>query len=125
WSNRAKRLAHRENDGKTSDASLILADLATKVSSRESRALATDVQARMVRAVRRVNSSARDLGAKPAMLHVLMGARCPAILVEAAFVSNPRESELLRRADYQEAVASGVADGVLAHLGKPAIAQAN
>lgn len=119
----AKRLAHRENDGQPGDAQLILADLATKVSTRESRALATDVQARIMRAVKRVNSAARDLGAKPAMLHVLMGARCPAILVEAAFVSNPREATLLRRADYQEAVASAVADGILAHLKEPALAR--
>ncbi len=119
----AKRLADRENDGQTGDAKLILADLATKVSTRESRALATDVQARLMRSIRRVNSTARDLGAKPAMLHVLMGARCPAILVETAFVSNPREATLLGRADYQEAVAEAVSQGILAHLKAPALAR--
>lgn len=113
----AKRLAHRENDGAEMDETeFILADLATKVSARESKALAHSVQKRLVRAARRVNSGARDLGVKAAMFHVLLGARCPSILVETAFVSNPREAAMLRRADYQGAIAEALADGVWAHL---------
>ncbi|MEO1170461.1 MAG: N-acetylmuramoyl-L-alanine amidase, partial [Myxococcota bacterium] len=119
----AKRLAHRENNGAEMDElEFILADLATKVSARESKALARSVQKRLVRAARRVNSSARDLGVKSAMFHVLLGARCPSILVETAFVSNPREAEMLRRADYQNAIADALADGVMAHLSAPMVA---
>ncbi|MEL6761463.1 MAG: N-acetylmuramoyl-L-alanine amidase [Myxococcota bacterium] len=122
----AKRLAHRENERSKQnpdELNLILADLTKKVSTRESKALAVGVQKRMIRAARRVNSKARDLGAKPAMLHVLMAARCPAILIETAFVSNPRDATMLRRADYQDALATAVASGISAHLKQPLMAQ--
>lgn len=122
----AKRLAHRENKRSKQnpdELKLILADLTKKVSTRESKALAVGVQKRMIRAARRVNSKARDLGAKPAMLHVLMAARCPAILIETAFVSNPRDATMLRRADYQDALATAVASGISAHLKQPLMAQ--
>ncbi|MEM6733914.1 MAG: N-acetylmuramoyl-L-alanine amidase, partial [Myxococcota bacterium] len=65
----AKRLAHRENADQGQGVELILADLATKVSTRESRSLASDIQRRLVRSVKPIHPKVRDLGAKPAMLH--------------------------------------------------------
>lgn len=121
----AARLAHRENDGTPpNEVGLILADLATKVNARESRAFAQNVQRRLVRAARTVNPAARDLGSKPAMLHVLMGARCPAILVETAFVSNAKEAKMLQRADYQTAIAQALTEGIAAQLKETLLAQA-
>lgn len=115
----SKRLAHRENAGgakKKGELNLILADMATKVSTGESAELAELVQSQLVRKVKRVNSTVRDLGVKSAMLHVLINTRAPAILVETGFVSNEREEILLRRNDYQDAVADAIASGVIAHL---------
>jgi N-acetylmuramoyl-L-alanine amidase len=51
---------------------------------------------------------------KQAPFYVLAGARMPAILIEAGFVSHPDESRRLKSADYQEKLARAVADGVAA-----------
>jgi N-acetylmuramoyl-L-alanine amidase len=43
---------------------------------------------------------------------VLIGAQMPSVLAEVAFLSNPREERLLRRADYRQKVAQGLYKGV-------------
>lgn len=45
-------------------------------------------------------------------LHILKAARMPAVLVEVAFISNPREEKLLRTPTFLQAVAQAIADAV-------------
>jgi N-acetylmuramoyl-L-alanine amidase len=121
----ALRLAARENsthEEHVSEVQLILADLATKVTSRESKALAERVQRGLYSKVRRHNPEARDLGVKPSLFYVLLGARMPAVLVETSFVSNPREAKLLATPAYQGAVADAVATAVVEQLSSGAVA---
>lgn len=49
---------------------------------------------------------------KQALFFVLVGAKMPAILVEASFVSNPEEEKRLRSEKYQEETARAIAEGV-------------
>jgi len=50
----------------------------------------------------------RDRGVRQAPFRVLMGAAMPAVLVEVAFITNRKEEELLRRADYREQIAQSL-----------------
>ncbi len=111
----AIRLAARENQASersVSDLQLILADLATKSNVEESHQLAEKVQSSIIEGLGQKKQRARDLGVKHALFYVLLGVKMPAILVETAFVSNPTEEKRLRSGDFQDEVASDVANGV-------------
>ncbi len=61
---------------------------------------------------------ARDLtiknrGVKQATFVVLAGVYLPAVLVETAFITNPREEELLKDDAFQETIVNGLVDAVL------------
>jgi N-acetylmuramoyl-L-alanine amidase len=82
-----------------------------------------DIYAPSVRAARKVQAAvvrqtgARDLGlVQRSDLTGFNWANVPAILVETGFMSNPRESALLRTAGYQDKVAEGLAAGVAAFV---------
>ena len=112
----AMRLAARENASskkRIGDLQFILADLATKANTDDSVRLARLVQSEMVTRLRKTwGDSVRDLGVKQALFFVLVGAKMPAILVEASFVSNDEEEKRLRSEKYQEETARAIADGV-------------
>ncbi|MGH7577566.1 MAG: N-acetylmuramoyl-L-alanine amidase family protein, partial [Longimicrobiales bacterium] len=56
--------------------------------------------------------SGPDRGVKRAGFRVLVGALMPAVLVEAAFISNPAEARLLGTAAFQQKIAWALADAV-------------
>ncbi len=121
----ALRLAARENSTKeeqVSDVQLALADLATKVNTRSSQALAKRIQRGLLDAARPFNKSVRNLGVKSSLFYVLLGARMPAVLVETSFISHPKEAKLLASARYQAALAESIADAVVAHFATPMVA---
>lgn len=133
----AKRLAHRENvlakgagdvpepsdaedeleelipDSRAGkDLRLILADLAMRSATTESRRLAGYVQSSVVGTLSRDYDKVKDLGVKHALFYVLLGARMPAVLVETGFVSSPMESKRLANRKYQAKLADSVAAGI-------------
>lgn len=57
-----------------------------------------------------------DRGVKRSRFLVLKNAPCPAVLVECAFVSNPREEEKLLQETYREAIAQCLARGTVNYL---------
>ncbi len=50
-------------------------------------------------------------------LQVLVRTRCPAVLVEMGYLSNPQEAALLGQADFQQRMARAIAAGIRDHLG--------
>jgi len=112
----AMRLAARENaelgNGSISDLDFILADLAMKSNVDDSVRLGRSVQGSMMKKLRANWPDVPDLGLKHALFYVLMGNRMPSILVETSFLSNKVEERRLASAEYQEAIASGVVEGV-------------
>lgn len=58
-----------------------------------------------------------DRGAKTASFYVLRNTKMTAILVEAAFISNPQEEQLLADHAFRVKVAVGVFEGVQQYLG--------
>lgn len=57
---------------------------------------------------------AADRGVRRARFAVLRAAPCPAILVECGFLSNDAEEERIAREDHRQAIAQGIANGILA-----------
>ncbi|MFW5920305.1 MAG: N-acetylmuramoyl-L-alanine amidase [Polyangiales bacterium] len=116
----ALRLAARENATSTDEVTelqRLLAGLHRQGQVGASRELAGEVQHWMVRAGRRVLEDLPDRGVKEAMFYVLVGARMPAILVEASFLTQPREAEALKTDEYRQALADGIAEGIVRHFG--------
>jgi N-acetylmuramoyl-L-alanine amidase len=110
-----RRLALRENatdDEPEAERDFILADLGMTEFLRDSDRLAKEVQTTLVRRVTKAYGAPRDLGVKHALFHVLMGVRMPSVLVETAFVTNPREEKRLASESYRDLVAEAVADAV-------------
>lgn len=77
------------------------------VASPESRALALAVHQDVV-----VRLALPDRGIKQAGFYVLKHTVMPAVLVEGAFLSNPREAALLAAPDFRQALAEGIGAGV-------------
>lgn len=56
---------------------------------------------------------------KEANFYVLRNTTMPAVLVETAFLSNPREEQKLSMLIYQNMMATAIADGIMASMGVP------
>ncbi len=115
----ALRLAAQENDTDESGVSalqLVLASLYRKDQVDRSLELAADVQRATLIGGRRVLPTLNDRGVKKALFYVLVGARMPAILVEASFITRPEEAELLATDGYRQALAEGIADGIARYV---------
>ncbi len=128
-SKRALRLAARENKvtvAQMSDLSKILHGIGQRWKVQESRQLARLVQRAMVARVRARWRGVKSLGVKRAPFYVLIGAWRPSILVEVGFVSNAREARRMRDRKYRQALAEGIARGMMRFVGVgPRNAKAN
>ncbi len=99
-----------------SDLESILNDLMKNAKINESSRLATKVQSAMVQHLGANFGYIQNKGVKQAPFYVLLGAQMPSILVEAAFISNPRECQRLTDEKYQEAVADGIIKGIRKYI---------
>ena len=57
-----------------------------------------------------------DRGVRKAMFYVLVGARMPAVLVEASFLTYEPEARALTKPKYRRALADGIASGIASYL---------
>jgi len=111
----AIRLAARENGttrGRVTRLQRLLAGLHRAGQVEASRRLAGTVQERMLEAGRERHAALADRGVKEAGFHVLVGARMPAVLVEASFLTHPPDAEALESPDHREALATGLAEAI-------------
>ena len=111
----AAAVAARENNMSLQDISsleAILFDLMANAKINESSRLAAEIQQAMVAGLSPGFSNIRDLGVKQGPFHVLLGATMPSALIEAAFITNPREEKRLNSPDYQRQVANAIVRGV-------------
>ncbi len=114
------RLAEMENglrsmtgaEGHDRDAAVILSSLIQNYKIEESLSLAEQVQRSLVEALRRNGTPVEDLGVKSGPFYVLVGAGMPCVLVEASFITHPREGRRLAQPSYQKAVARGLVHGI-------------
>ncbi|MDJ0722069.1 MAG: N-acetylmuramoyl-L-alanine amidase [Desulfobacterales bacterium] len=109
------RVAAMENATSTrniSDLQTILMDLMQNAKINESSRLAGYVQSNMIRYLDRKYSNVKDKGVKQAPFYVLLGAQMPAILIETAFISNPRECKRLMDPAFQDRLSDGIVSGI-------------
>jgi N-acetylmuramoyl-L-alanine amidase len=88
-------------------AEFILWDMAHNAFMHESNELAILVQEGLDKKLRIDNR-----GVRQAHFYVLSGANMPSILVEVAFISNPREEHMLTSPDFQKKVAEGLYNAI-------------
>ncbi len=119
----ALRLAARENGTSTSEVSglsRILAHLYRDAQGAASRRLAAGIEGATLAQARRFVPTLMDRGVKSAMFYVLVGARMPAVLVEASFLTEPKEARLLHTDRYRQALADGIAQGIVRYATREA-----
>jgi N-acetylmuramoyl-L-alanine amidase len=115
----ALRLAARENGTPVAEVTGIqrlLARVHRADQVERSRRLAEHVHAATLAGGRRVLPDLPDRGVKSAVFYVLVGARMPAVLLEASFLTKPEEAEALRSETYREALAGGIAEGIVRYV---------
>jgi N-acetylmuramoyl-L-alanine amidase len=117
-SEEALDIAQRENevikyegngdDSNYSNEMKILATMAQNDYNKESQELAAMIQKDMEQ-----HSGLADRGVKQAGFYVMVGASMPNVLVETAFLSNPREEKLLKSSSFQQKVAEAIFESVM------------
>jgi len=115
----AAAVAARENASSTltmSHLNDLVKQIALNSKLEESRDLARQVQASMVRRLRASNQQVRDLGVKQAPFVVLVGASMPSVLVEVSFLTHKQEGRLLGTGAYRQRIAEALLDGVRRYL---------
>jgi N-acetylmuramoyl-L-alanine amidase len=112
-------VAARENSTSTkniSDLQSILTELMQNTKIDESRRLAGLVQSSLCNHMGKHYQKIRNRGVKQAPFYVLLGARMPAILVQASFLSNPRECRRLTNLKYQDNLCEGIVKGIRKYI---------
>lgn len=117
----ARRLAYLENNpaefeegiiGENEDEiKMILWDMAQSAHLKQSGLLAESIQKELNLLLRTSNR-----GIKQAPFKVLAGVACPAVLVEVAFISNPKEERRLLKEGFQINVAKAVYRGMVNYI---------
>jgi len=82
----------------------------------ESKILCGFIQKNLVKRLASQYSRVNDLGVKKAPFYVLVGARMPAALVEASFLSHSMEAKRLQTASYRYLVAAGLYYGIIEYI---------
>jgi len=73
--------------------------------------LGFSIQSNLIKTTKR-----SDRGLRRARFAVLKNAPCPAALVECGFLTNPEEEALMIDANYREAAARGISNGILGYI---------
>ena len=120
----SRRLAYLENNSSAlqsridpssdDDLMMILWDMAQTAYIKQSSRLAELVQEELDALL-----GTRNRGVKQAPFKILAGVACPAVLVEAAFISNPEEEQKLASEEFQAKVAEAIYSGLARYLRMP------
>jgi N-acetylmuramoyl-L-alanine amidase len=100
-----------------SDLQKILYDLMQNAKINESSRLAGYVQGAIIGHLKNKRySRVKNKGVKQAPFYVLLGAQMPSILIETAFISNPRECKRLINPRFQERLSEGIIKGIRSYI---------
>lgn len=112
---RSLAVAARENASSNmsrSQMSSVLKQYLLSAKIEESQTLATHVQSSVVGKLSAKYQPVKDKGVKKAPFVVLIGADIPSILVETAFITNPRDEKRLKDSAYINQMAEGIMAGI-------------
>lgn len=110
----SRRLAARENEGapkKETEIEAIVSDLLQTAVTEESAVLAREVKRSFKRRIQK-KYKVDDIRVKTALFYVLVGAKCPSLLIETGFVTHKKEGKRLKQASYQRDLSSAIAEAV-------------
>ncbi|MBI4373485.1 MAG: N-acetylmuramoyl-L-alanine amidase [Deltaproteobacteria bacterium] len=109
----SRRLAARENRGskrREKDEEAILSDLIQTAATEESAELAGFLKKSLSKTLRKEGVS--GVRVKTALFYVLVGAKCPGLLIETGYLTNVSEAKRLKDKKFQERFAEALADGI-------------
>lgn len=112
----ARKVAARENfttAAEISDLEMIFFDLLQNNKINQSSILAGYVHNAMVdKLANGYGKKVRNLGIKHAPMRVLINTEMPCILIETAFISNPKEAKQLKSTAFQKTLAASIFNGI-------------
>ncbi len=112
----ARKVAARENfttTSKISDLEMIFFDLLQNNKINQSSILAGYVHNAMVNKISdKYHEKIRNLGIKHAPMRVLINTEMPCILIETAFISNPKEAKKLKSLAFQNTLSASIFNGI-------------
>nr|WP_240192018.1 N-acetylmuramoyl-L-alanine amidase [Desulforhopalus vacuolatus] len=111
----AMRVAAKENATTThqmNDLQELLSNIMKNSKILESKRLAETVQRAVIEGEKKRGVTIKDLGVKQAPFVVLIGAKMPAILIEAGFISNRKDSKNMTNPAWLESLAQEIASGI-------------
>jgi len=121
-SDRAKRIAAKENSADLSDMNrygknsyLNLLNHHNIVASNK---LAIDLQRGMLGSLNQKYKNVKDAGVREGPFWVLVGAQMPSVLIEVGFITHPTEAQRLTTDKYRKIMAKGMADGIERYFAK-------
>lgn len=109
-SNKLAAMAAARENGRGDYKDMILLDLHNSVYKRQSDAVAQEVEQRVRE---RLGQHIRRIQQAP--FYVLGRVDMPSVLIETAFISNPKEEAKLRDPYWREKIAKAIADGIMAY----------
>jgi N-acetylmuramoyl-L-alanine amidase len=109
--NNSSRIADHVDKTSEDEIKMILWDMAQTAYIRQSSQLADMIQAELNTLL-----GTRNRGVKQAPFKVLTGVACPAVLIEAGFISTPREEKKIASDEFQMGVAEAIYLGLVKYL---------
>jgi N-acetylmuramoyl-L-alanine amidase len=103
---------NRESGYSIADVRRLLDSIYADLRQVQSRALAAEVQHRLLRSLREIAPEVADRGVKSAPFLVLVATEMPAILAEVACLSSDDEARLLAEEAYRERIAVALFEGI-------------
>ena len=115
-SERAKNAAALENKSDMKEMDYFSKEIFLNFYNREkiiaSNKLAIDIQAGILKNLRKKYKRVVDGGVREGPFWVLVGAQMPAILIETGYITNPTDAKRLFNPFFQKVLAKGIADGI-------------
>jgi len=113
---------NRESGYAIADVRRLLDSIYADLRQEQSRALAAEVQHRLLRSMREIEPEVADRGVKSAPFLVLVATEMPAILAEVASLSSDDEARLLAEEGYRERIAVALFEGIRSYSARVAAA---
>ncbi len=116
---KALKIAALENDvplEQMGTINKIIISLINQTKLKESAVLAKDVSNSVYQLTKPIYPNLINRGIDQAPFYVLVGTNCPSILIETLFITNPKDNEYLKDANYQQEIAKGIAEGLIKYL---------
>ena len=99
-----------------SEIQLALAQASSRLHTQASKNIARKVNDSLAKVARKQTGRVRNLGVKPSLFYVLLGARMPAVLIEASFLTNPKDARLLSSKHGSRALGKAIGEAVVDYV---------